>query len=733
MSELRKSGIDILGDIPLGSHFCNFYETKQDLLDIMVPYFLAGFENNEFCLWVVSKSGLITVEEAKEALAKVIPDHIGHFSDWEIEILIETDWYLEEDAFNLEKVINGWKTKLNQALANGYNGMRVAGDTFWLTKNIWKDFFAYEREINDSIANLPITILCTYPLEKSGAAELLDVAHSHQFAITKRQGEWEVLETPKIHQAKAEIKKLNEELEQKVDERTHELSKSNNELLEQIVERKKAQDELQLAYQRLSYHVENTPLAVVEWDKNLFVERWSERAEEIFGWKASEAIGKNIYAADLPIIYKEDIPALNRIMEQLLNGIVDRNLNLIRDNTKNGAVIYCEWYNSVLRDEQGKVITILSLIHNVTERKIAEEKIRQSEAHLAEAQKLTKMGSWDYDIEQDKVTWSEELYNIFDTDKRTFRDSHGSFLHLIDEGDREFALQTSIHTQQTGEPFTMEYHITTAKGEKRVILEHGYGQKANNGDIVRLFGTAQDITEQKKGEEMLQQSFEEIRRLTEHLQKIRETERTHIAREIHDELGQHLTAMKMDVVWIDKKTPKEETDIKRKLANIITLLDISNQSIRRILDELRPRILEDHGLLEAIEWLGRQLTENTGIAVKFTTTEKDIKVSREIATSIYRICQEAFTNITRYAQAKIVSTSLIIIERNIVFTIEDDGIGFDMALAQKKRSFGILGMKERVLSLSGKFEMISSPGKGTKIKVSLPIGFEKNETNYYSR
>ena len=117
---------------------------------------------------------------------------------------------------------------------------------------------------------------------------------------------------------------------------------------------------------------------------------------------------------------------------------------------------------------------------------------------MAEAQRLAKLGSWNYDIKADRLTWSEELYNVFGTDKRTFIETHGSFLDLVDAEDREFALQTSRHTQQTGEPFTIEYHITTPNGEKRVIKEHGYGQTDDNGKVVRLFGTAQDITERKK-------------------------------------------------------------------------------------------------------------------------------------------------------------------------------------------------------------------------------------------
>src|SRR5258707_2828818 len=149
-----------------------------------------------------------------------------------------------------------------------------------------------------------------------------------------------------------------------------------------ITERKQAEDKLQLAYQSLSYHVENTPLAVIEFDKDLVVKRWSKRAEEIFGWKASEALGKNIYDDDFRIIYKEDISEVDTINEELTKGIVNWNLSLNRNYTKDGNVIYCEWYNSVLKDERGNVITILSLVHNVTERKRTEEKLRQVNAEL---------------------------------------------------------------------------------------------------------------------------------------------------------------------------------------------------------------------------------------------------------------------------------------------------------------------------------------------------------------
>src|SRR6266481_8504861 len=212
-TEFRKTGISVVGDAPWGTHFCHFYETKQDLLDTLVPYFKAGLESKEFCLWVVSAPELITIEEARTALAQAVPDLDRHFSDENIEILNGHEWYFEQDALNLERAKHNLDAKLKQALARGYEGLRVSADTFWLAEKDWKDFFAYEKQLNDWITNQSMTVMCTYPLAKSGAAEVLDVVQAHQFAIARRQGEWEVIERPEPIQARAEIKRLNEELQ----------------------------------------------------------------------------------------------------------------------------------------------------------------------------------------------------------------------------------------------------------------------------------------------------------------------------------------------------------------------------------------------------------------------------------------------------------------------------------------------------------------------------------------
>lgn len=236
-----------------------------------------------------------------------------------------------------------------------------------------------------------------------------------------------------------------------------------------------------------------------------------------------------------------------------------------------------------------------------------------------------------------------------------------------------------------------------------------------------LAGVGIDFTERINDQQKIKETTEHLRQLTAHLQSIREEERKRIGREIHDELGQQLTAIKMDIAWIDKKTPQDSGAMKAKLKNVITLLDGSNQSIRRILSELRPVILDDHGLVDAMEWIGKQLTGNTGITLKFISTSADIKLPEQVATCIFRVYQEALTNVVRHSGATLVEASLFLAADSVMVSIEDNGSGFTPTAVQGNKSFGILGMKERVLSLGGVFELDAMPGKGTSISIQLPL------------
>jgi C4-dicarboxylate-specific signal transduction histidine kinase len=238
-TQMRKTGLDVVGDMPWSTHFCLFYETGADLLETLVSYCKAGLENQEFCMWVVAEP--FTGQDATHALKQAVPDFDQYLANHSIEIVAAHDWYLQDGTFDLNRVIAGWGEKLVRASARGYAGVRVTGDTSWLKTKDWKDFCKYEESLNQAVANQRLAALCTYPLATCGAAEILDVVRTHQFAVTRRRGSWDVIETAGHKQAKAEIKRLNEELEQRVVERTSQLTAVNRELTKEILERQRAE------------------------------------------------------------------------------------------------------------------------------------------------------------------------------------------------------------------------------------------------------------------------------------------------------------------------------------------------------------------------------------------------------------------------------------------------------------------------------------------------------------
>jgi DNA-binding CsgD family transcriptional regulator len=196
-NSLRKTGLSVVGDMPWGTHFCLFYETKQDLLDALIPYFKAGLESNEFCLWVICKDEPLTRDEAWSALRAAVPNLDQHGAARRIEVLSHEEWFLQGGEFDPNNVINVLNDKLKRALARNCAGMRLNGSAAWL-RGDWKDFFTFEHALDDVIADQPMIVLCNFPLATSGASEILAAARTHRFTVVRRNGVWEVLESAEI-------------------------------------------------------------------------------------------------------------------------------------------------------------------------------------------------------------------------------------------------------------------------------------------------------------------------------------------------------------------------------------------------------------------------------------------------------------------------------------------------------------------------------------------------------
>jgi transcriptional regulator with PAS, ATPase and Fis domain len=314
--KLRRTGIGVVGDVPWGTHFFLFYEAKEDLLETLVPYFCAGLEDGEFCMWIVPEP--LTQEEALAALRRTIPGFDRYRDEPNMELVQGHEWYLHDNQLDVAMVARKWDQKLDYALSHGYSGLRLAGSTAWLAKKDWKEFCDYEKEVNDHITDSAMTALCTYPLHGSAAAEILDVTRTHQFAIARRQGGWEVVETSELKQAKAEIKKLNDELEQRVIERTAQLLAVNEELTVEMDHRRRAEEELRRSEAFLAEGQRISHTGSWSWNVATGEVQWSEEHARIFGFEPGEF--KPTHETFINRIHVDDRPRIERTLENSMHS-----------------------------------------------------------------------------------------------------------------------------------------------------------------------------------------------------------------------------------------------------------------------------------------------------------------------------------------------------------------------------------------------------------------------------
>jgi hypothetical protein len=190
---IRDSGINTIGSVEWGTHFCQLYHTKEDLMDVPVPYLKAGLENNEFCIWITLNS-----LEAKKALRKAISDLDIYLQKGQIKIIPYNDWYLKAGFFDLQRVLNNWVENFNKALNSDYDGLRLTEDIFSLEEEYRDDFIEYEKEIDRVINNHQILALCTYSLKEYNATEIVDVITSHEFTLVKKEGNWEQIKVSRL-------------------------------------------------------------------------------------------------------------------------------------------------------------------------------------------------------------------------------------------------------------------------------------------------------------------------------------------------------------------------------------------------------------------------------------------------------------------------------------------------------------------------------------------------------
>ncbi len=366
-----------------------------------------------------------------------------------------------------------------------------------------------------------------------------------------------------------------------------------------VTEKKRKEKLYFLAEQKLANHLNQSPLAVIEWDANSKVIQWSSKAQEIFGYTAEECKGKSLY--NLNLVHPDDLNDVEEVRKEL-EGEKKGNQSFNRNITKSGEVIHCQWFNSVIHNSAGEVISIMSLVQNVTSAYISEQKLIKSEIELTEI---------------------------------------------------------------------------------------------NN----------------------------RLRKLSAHLQSVREEERSNIAREIHDELGNQLTGLKLDLSMLQSELSESDatTVLVSKVEQMSEKVSETISAVRKISSDLRPSILDDLGLVTALKWYAEQFEKRFNITCQMDLNELQTNLSKEANTAVFRIFQESLTNVMRHAQASIVRVKLFESDDSLIMQLTDDGIGISDKRKYNSSSLGLLGMAERAAMLNGTFNIENNSGEGTTVTISIPL------------
>jgi two-component system sensor histidine kinase UhpB len=243
-----------------------------------------------------------------------------------------------------------------------------------------------------------------------------------------------------------------------------------------------------------------------------------------------------------------------------------------------------------------------------------------------------------------------------------------------------------------------------------------------DGELVGIVEDFKDISERRRSEQELMESQQRLRELARHLQVVREEERRRIAREIHDELGQALTALNMDLHWVGRQLPEAGREVDAKLRSMIGLIGTTIASVRRICTELRPSILDEFGLTAAVEWQAEEFSKRTGIPCELNADTGELVLEQDLSVAVFRIFQETLTNIIRHADAGRVRIDLELRDAALQLCVCDDGRGMAGGCEGQRQSFGLMGIRERVRDFGGELRIDSGPQRGTRIEVRIPLG-----------
>lgn len=469
----------------------------------------------------------------------------------------------------------------------------------------------------------------------------------------------------------------------------------------------------------------------------------SEQLAHLGSWHWNKENGVLFWSDELIRIYGEDTKTFVPTYEEYIKRLHAKDKDkIIRDNElaisagvsfshieriirPSGEVRILLTHGIAEKNKEGKVVGLFGSSLDITDYKNIENKLTQQRIMLENAEKVAKLGSWKWNKITNEIFWSDGLIEIYGEDIESFKPTYKRFIEKIHPDDREKVLQLAKSALKNKAPYVNEEKIIRKDGEVRILAVNGIPQKNENGELVGFLGSSLDITEFKNVERELRISQTQLRALSSKLQSTREEERLKIAREIHDELGQVLTAINMDIgLMIDELDVQGGIDketLYENLHSMEVLIEKLIKSVQDISTELRPDVLDHLGLIPALEWQLKEFEKRFKIKTSIDYSIEELEFVDQKKIGIFRIFQEALTNVARHANATEVKIILNKTDSLFEMKIIDNGVGISRKSLEDIKSIGLIGIKERVLLLGGSIVIKRANEGGTEIHLEVPI------------
>ncbi len=487
-----------------------------------------------------------------------------------------------------------------------------------------------------------------------------------------------------------------------------------------ITERKEASEKVRLSEEALKISIERFELvakatndAIWDWDIETDKLTGNEIFCTLFGAPPNSILKFNRF---LDKVHIEDKERLKINYTKALKNRESLLTEEFRFKVSEGKYKVINDRAYILYDKNNKAYRMLGAMQDITEMKEAEELLITSENKYKLLFNENPLPMW-----------------ILSEGEGKFLDANNAAINYYGYSKSEFLQMPIIDLHSKND---VEYEAWKKRTDDKRYDEMNWEHQKKDGTIIKVhiifnrivyegkeatLALANDITAKVEAEEKLQKSVEAFRELASNLETVRESERTHMAREIHDELGQQLTGLKMDISWINKRVQSDDVAVQKKIQETLQLIDKTVITVRRIATELRPSILDDLGLISAMEWQSDEFEKRSEIKSIFTTNVGHITVSNEIATGIFRIFQESLTNVSRHSRGTEVLSSFKKEGNILTLTIVDNGVGFNEEEIAQKRTLGLLGMKERVGLINGTYQIIGKNGNGMGASVIITV------------